>query len=106
MMSALSMGLPPLLYNLLKTPLILASSTYNSKTSLVTPILHNKHIKMQLFTVSKNYVESIQSQVKFTANFKDVFSRSCAMKLTLTCLPMKEQLFDTMIVTSTKIEWL
>ena len=70
------------------------------------PLTYNKHIKMQLFTVSRNSVESIQSQLKFTANFKDVFSRSCATKLTPTCLPMKEQLFDTMIVTSTKIEWL
>ena len=30
----------------------------------------------------------------------------CATKLTATCLPMIGQLFDTMILVSTDIEWL
>ena len=57
-------------YDLLKTPLILALSAYNSKTSTVTPIFYYRivisMIRRNFLQSLKNSVEGVQSHLKFS----------------------------------------
>ena len=62
--------LPYQQYDLLKTPLILASSAYNSKSSSVTPIFYYRivisMIRCNFLQSLKKFCEGVQSHLKFS----------------------------------------
>ena len=82
-----------ILYVLLKTPLILALSAYNSKTNSATPHFLLSNCNMQLFPKLKKILwRAFRATLKFR-KFKGVFIRSCCCYGNLLCHENNTNLF-------------